>query len=185
MENVNLVRRLAKLQILCIRYIERNTSLRCKTFKDIDRIITNDKLTCTYKEIIENLYNNIKKYCNNCEYLLEESLKLKEEINNNSIKNLRFGVETQKKFTKEEKELNNEILKEKFFMTNCMVGIKDVVKILDNKVTATAIKQACWQERLLNTKKVGKTWLVHIPECRAYWNIPNTNEEYSYKDYIY
>lgn len=29
------------------------------------------------------------------------------------------------------------------------------------------------QECLLNTKKIGKTWLVSGPECRAYWNIPD------------
>ena len=70
-------------------------------------------------------------------------------------------------------------------MTNCMVKIKDAIKELNNKVTETAIKQACQQERLLNTKKVGKTWMVHIPECRAYWNIPDVEEKHLYKDYIY
>lgn len=76
-------------------------------------------------------------------------------------------------------------MKQQFFMTNCMVQIKDLVGILDNKITETAVKQACQQERLLNTQKIGKTWLVHIPECRAYWNIPEIEETHLYKDYIY
>ena len=178
MENIELVRKLTKLQILCMRYVERNTSLRCRSFRDMDRIITKNKLTCTYREAVENLQDNIKKYCNNSSYLTEEILNLKENMNNSSIKDLRFGIEPQKKFTEEENRLDEEMLKRKFFMTNCMVKIKDAIKELNNKVTETAIKQACQQERLLNTKKVGKTWMVHIPECRAYWNIPDVEEKH-------
>lgn len=185
MENINLVRRLTKLHILCMRYVERNTSLKCKTFRDMDRIITGNKLTCTYGEAVENLQDNIKKYCNNSSYLTEEILRLKKDIENSNIRDLRFGVEPQRKFTKEEKELDDEMLKRKFFMTNCMVKIKDLVEALDNKVTETAVKQACQQERLLNTKKIGKSWMVHIPECRAYWNIPDSEEKHLYKDYVY
>ena len=185
MENIDLVRMLVKLQVLCVRYVERNTSLKCKTHRDMDRILMANKLTCTYKEAVENLYNNIKKYCANSSYLIEETLKLKDNINNSNIANLRFGVEPQKKFIEEEKQLDDEILKRKFFMINEMVGIKDLVELLENKVTETAVKQACQQERLLNTRKIGKSWMVHIPECRAYWNIPDTNENHLYKDWVY
>ena len=66
---------------------------------------------------------------------------------------------------------------------NEMVGIKELCSILG--LTESAVKQACQQERLLNTKKIGKNWMVHIPECRAYWNIPDEDEKHLYKDYIY
>ena len=75
------------------------------------------------------------------------------------------------------------MLKRKFFMINEMVGIKELCSILG--LTESAVKQACQQERLLNTKKIGKNWMVHIPECRAYWNIPDEDEKHLYKDYIY
>lgn len=184
MNNIDIVRKMVKLQVLCVRYVERNTTLKCKTHRDMDRIIMGAKLTCTYREAAENLYNNIKKYCSNSA-LLEEILKLKESIDNSNIKDLRFGLEPQKKFTDEEKELDTEMLKIKFFMINGMVGIKDIVEILGGVVTESAVKQACQQERLLNTTKIGKSWIVHIPECRAYWNIPDEDEKHLYKDYIY
>lgn len=183
MENKMLIKNLVKLQILCVRWVERHTSLLCKTHRDIDRIITANKLTCTYGVAAENLYTNIKKYCSNSNYLLEEILKLKDNINNSNIKDLRFGVEPQKQFTEEEKELDTEMVKRKLFMLTEMVGIKEAAEILG--LTETAIKQACQQERLLNTTKVGKSWLVHIPECRAYWNILDKDEKHLYKDYIY
>lgn len=66
-----------------------------------------------------------------------------------------------------------------------MVSIKDVVGIFNNVVTESAVKQACQQERLLNTKKIGKTWIVNIEECRAYWNIPDTENSHLYNDWIY
>ncbi|MFT8349242.1 hypothetical protein [Clostridium saccharoperbutylacetonicum] len=183
MENKMLIKDIAKLQILCTKWVERHTSLKCKTFRDIERVITANKLTCTYGEAVENLYNNIKKYCNNSNYLVEEILKLKENMNNSDIKDLRFGVEPQKKFSDFEKELDMEMIKRKFFMVTGIVSIKDAAEILG--LTETAIKQACQQERLLNTSKIGKSWMVHIPECRSYWNLKDENEKHLYKDYVY
>ena len=52
-------------------------------------------------------------------------------------------------------------------MISEMVGIKYIVENLG--LSENAIKQACQQENLLNTQKVGKTWLIHISECRSYW----------------
>lgn len=183
MENKEIVKELVKLQILCMRWVERNSSLRCKTHRDMERIITNNKLTCTYGEAVENLKTNIVKHCNNNSYLLEGIINLEEVVENNPIKSLRFGVEPQKEFNKEEKELDRYKLECTFFMINEMVGIKDAAEML--ALTETAIKQACQQERLLNTRKIGRNWMVHIPECRAYWNIKDTNEEHLYKDWIY
>lgn len=59
---------------------------------DMERILTSNKLTCTYLEAIENLKSNIIKYCNNSAYLMEEILKLEISIKNSDIKNLRFRI---------------------------------------------------------------------------------------------
>lgn len=183
MENKDMVKQLVKLQILCMRWVERNTNLKCSTHRDIDRILANNKLTCTYGEAVENLKNNIIKLCGGSNYLIEEIAKLEKEIMGSSIKELRFGVEPQKKFTVEEKELDNYKLQRTFFMINEMVGIKYIVETLG--LTESQVKQACQQERLLNTKKIGRNWMVHIPECRAYWNIPDAEEGHLYKDWEY
>ena len=183
MENKEIVKELVKLQILCMRWVERNTTLKCKTHRDMERILTNNKLTCTYGEAVENLKTNITKLCNNSAFLLEGILNLEKEVENSPIKSLRFGVEPQKKFNKEENELANYKLERTFFMINEMVGIKDAAEMLG--LTETAIKQACQQERLLNTKKIGRTWLVHIPECRLYWNIQDNGEDHLYYNWKY
>lgn len=185
MTNTVLINELAKLQVLTKRYVERNSNLRCSTFRDMNRLIMNGKLTCTYSLAAETLYNNIKKYCNKSAYLLEKCTLLKESINNSDIKDLRFGLQPQRKFSKLENELDLAFEKRQFFMLNEMISIKDMVDVLDNKVSETAIKQACQQERLMNTSKVGKAWLVHIPECRAYWDINDNDETHLYNNWEY
>jgi hypothetical protein len=182
MENKGLIKEMVKLQVLCVRWVEKNTNLKCSTLWDMDRILKGSKFTITYEEAVKNLRRNIEKYCKN-EYLLNAVLQLEDDINNSEIKNLRFGLEPQRNFSDLEKELNTEVLKRTLFMTNGMVGIKYIVENLG--LTESAVKQACQQERLLNTKKIGNNWVVHIPECRAYWNIPDTNDNNLCKDWEY
>ena len=108
---------------------------------------------------------------------MSEVIKLKEEIENSNIKELRFGLEPQKKFTELESELDMELTKYHLLYNSDTVEIKRVVELLDGKVTESAIKQACQQERLMNTKKVGNVWLVSLSECRNYWEIPDEDEK--------
>jgi len=179
MENKEIIKELVKLQILSMRWVERNTTLICATNRDMDRILTNNKLTCTYSEGVQNLKNNIIKFCRESNYLVEGIAKLQENIETSTIKDLRFGVEPQKKFSSKEKELDNYKLQRAFFMTNEMVGIKYIVEKFG--LTESAVKQACQQERLMNTKKFHGRWMVHIPEVVAYWDIEDaeyTNLEY-------
>lgn len=173
MTNMEIVKKMAKLNILCARYSERHNIIRCKTWRDIDRLITGNKLTIKYKDAADVLYNNISKICGANEYLVKSALELKVEIYNSDIKDLRLGLEPQRKFTDEENKLDQELIRQKFFYNSEMLEIKEAVEILNGTVTESAIKQACQQERLLNTQKIGKTWLVSGPECRAYWNIPD------------
>lgn len=102
---------------------------------------------------------------------MENTLQLKENILDSKIQNLRFGIEPQLKFSEKEKNLDTELTRRQLYYTSNMVSIKDVVGIFNNSVTESAVKQACQQERLLNTKKIGKTWIVNIEECRAYWKL--------------
>lgn len=172
MDNKELIKEMVKLQVLYVRWVERNTDLRCHSFGDLDVILKGKKFTITYKEAVENLKTNIEKYCEN-DYLLKSVLQLKKNIYESELSNLRFGYEPQKKFTDLEYSLNIEVLQRTIFMLNGMVEIKHIVENLGIK--ESTIKQACQQERLLNTKKLGRTWMVHIPECRSYWDIPNTD----------
>lgn len=182
MNNKKIVHQMVKLQVLCVRWVERNTDFRCSTFADMDRILQGGKLTVTYGEAIKNLKKNIEQYCKNT-VLVEDVIHLEEAVNNSNIKELRFGIEPQMKFTDIEHELDNERIKRQLYMTGEMVGIKYVVENLG--LTESAVKQACQQERILNTKKIGKNWMVHIPECRSYWNVQNTDSSSLYQNWEY
>ena len=175
-EEIRLVKQLAKLNILCVRYAERHKHLVYSTWRDVERFITGGKPACTYEYAVNKLYENANKLCKNSDYLVSETIKLKEEIENSTIKELRFGLEPRKKFTELENELNTELTKYHLLYNSDTVEIKKAAEILDCKVTESAIKQACQQERLMNTKKVGNVWLVSISECRNYWNIQNEDE---------
>lgn len=183
MKNKELVKELVKLQILCVRWVERNTNLSCSTQRDMDSVLTKNKFTCTYAEGVMNLKNNIEEYCKESKYLLENVVELEIKIKNSSIAKCRFGLEPQKKFTEEEKNLNEYMLKRTLFMINEMVGIKYITE--NYGLTDGAIKQACQQERLLNTKKVGKSWMVHIPEVLNYWNVTRKNKNSIYDNWEY
>ena len=171
MTNMEIVKKMAKLNILCARYSERHNIIRCKTWRDIDRLITGNKLTIKYKDAADVLYNNISKICGANEYLVKSALELKAEIYNSDIKDLRFGLEPQRKFTDEENKLDQELIRQKFFYNSEMLEIKEAVEILNGTVTESAIKQACQQERLLNTQKIGKTWLVSAALKLSYFFI--------------
>lgn len=176
-EEIRLVKKLAKLNILGVRYAERHTHLVYSTWRDVECFITGGKPACTYEYAVNKLYENIIKLCKNSDYLVSETTKLKEEIENSTIKELRFGLEPRKKFTELENELDIELTKYHLLYNSDTVEIKRVAELLGGKVTESAIKQACQQERLMNTKKVGNVWLVSLSECRNYWEIPDEDEK--------
>ena len=183
MNNKELVKQMVKLQVLTIRYVSRHTNLICKYRNDAERILTKNKLTCTYLQGVENLKENMMKYCKNNSYLMQSVLELQEKILNSDIKDLRFGYNPQKRFTTEESELND--YKERCFlyMITEDVNIYDAVEILG--LNYKTILNAIQEEKLLNTYKNKHTWHVHLPECRALWDIPNADEKALYKDWIY
>ena len=110
MNNKELVIKLADLQIELVEYVEKHTNLRCLTQRDFHRILTNNKLTCTYGLATKNLYNNVVEFASSNLELLNEVEKLKSEVENSSIKDLRFGF-PQKNITEEERELHTLMLR--------------------------------------------------------------------------
>ena len=84
MTNMEIVKKMAKLNILCARYSERHNIIKCKTWRDIDRLITGNKMTIKYKDAADVLCTNISKMCGANEYLVKSALELKVEIYNRS-----------------------------------------------------------------------------------------------------
>lgn len=181
MSSKELIAKMVKLQILCVRWLERHTALQFPTVGDIDNVLFAGRTYVNYQTAIKNLKTRIDKYCKN-EYLSGEIIKLSKEIENSSIKDLRFGLEPDKKFSEMEYELDKYEMMCRLFMSTSMVGIKYIVENFG--LTESAVKQACQQERLLNTTKIGRNWMVHIPECANYWNIQYKNDGV-FKDFKY
>lgn len=168
MKSEDIVKRLVELQVYTMRWVERNTELRCFDSRGMERLITKNKLTCTYLYAAETLVETIKTYCKS-DYLLEEAIKLLDIVKISDIREHRFGYNPQNRFNEEEDRLDNIKTIKAIQMIGYLNSIKDVAKEL--KLPESRIKQACQQERLLNTKKVGKTWLVDKKECEKYWNL--------------
>lgn len=176
---MELVERLMKLNILYIREMERRGIIKIKNMGQLTEPLGVHSQNLTIVKATNYLKNKIDKD-SNIAYLKDEISELQEEINNSSIKNYKFW---NGKFSKEENKLDNLVMKRLFFMETSFAGIKQAEEYTG--VTESTIKQACQQERLLNTKKLGKSWLVHLPEVRAYWNIPDVDEKHLYKDWEY
>lgn len=177
MSNEDLVYRLVKLRHLFVLEVERNTDLVCKTYRDLDRIFMKQHLCISYGKAIENLIGCITRFYPTSMFK-EEALSLKDDILNSPIRDLRFGLRPQRRFTEEELALDNYLLRCTLFLQCSMTEIKVIAEKLG--LTVGQIKQACQQERLLNTKKVGGSWEVSINECRKYWNIPEDKTSPAY-----
>jgi len=181
-ETIEMVHELGKLQILLIRWVERNTDLKCQTFGDMNVLIQGKHLTATYKEGVENLKFYMKNANPRPQQLIDSLIELETKINQSKLKDLRFGENPQRRFTEEEHEFQRILTLRQLYMLNSMVTIKVASERLG--ISESTIKQACQQERLLNTKKIGTTWEVHMHECRAYWNIKDIDSP-AYIDWKY
>lgn len=176
---MELVEKLMKLNILYIREMERRGLIKIKNMGQLTESLGVHSQNLTVLKATNHLKNKIDKD-SNIGYLKDEISKLQEEINNSTIKDYRFWNGN---FNKEENKLDDLVMKRLFFMETGFVGIKQAEEYTG--ITESAIKQACQQERLLNTKKLGKSWLVHLPELRVYWNVPDIDEKNLYKDWEY
>lgn len=164
----DMVSDLAKLHVLLIRYVERNTSLKVINMHDFDMVLQGGKMTSTYAWGIQTLKKYINQLCKN-EKIIDLMHDLESRILDSDLKDMRFGINPQKRFTDLEYELNSLLMRKQMYMN---IELKSLAFISEQiGVPVTTIKQACQSERLLNTKKEGKTWLAHLDECRQYWNI--------------
>ncbi|APH14019.1 hypothetical protein NPD5_3828 [Clostridium sporogenes] len=171
---------LVRLQFIVIRYIERNSNIKYRTHRDLENVLTGGVPTVTYSKAIDNLLKHSRMRIHDNDDIINNIVELKDKIDNSEIKDLHFGMAVSSGL---ENELDQYVLRRTFFMITSMVTIKDASELLD--IPEITIKQACQQERLLNTEKIGRGWRVHLPECRAYWKIPYTDEKDIYYDLKY
>lgn len=176
MDKEKVVKHLVRVQVLCMRYVERHSDLRYRTFKDFNRVITENKLTYSYEEVVSYLRCYINEYCSDSQYLKDEIEKVQVEIANSNIGNLRFGCEPQRKFTKEESELLITRIRYRLRMLNNMVPICDMATLLNYRVIEDELKLMCEREILMNTRIEEDVWYVHVPECREYFGIEKDSE---------
>ncbi len=176
---MKLVEKLMKLNILYIREMERRRIIKIKNMGQLTEPLGIHSQNLTILKATNYLKNKIDKG-SNIKYLKDEISKLQEQILNSKIKDYKFWNGN---LNEEENKLDDLVIKRLFFMETGFVGITQAEEYTG--ITGSAIKQACQQERLLNTKKLGKSWLVHLPEIRAYWNVPDKDEKSLSKDWEY
>lgn len=175
---MELIEKLIKLDMLYIREMARRGIIKLRNMGQLTEPLGVHSQSLTVGKATKYLSIKINRD-SDITYLKEEIGKLEKEIEESSIKECKFWNGSA---TEEEKKLDTLAMKRLFFMDTCLVSIKEAAE--ETGLTETAIKQACQQERLLNTKKIGKTWLVHMYEVRQYWNI-STDKEGLYKGWEY
>lgn len=176
---MELIEKLMKLNILYIREMARNKYIKLQNMGQLTEPIGSHSPGITVLKAANCLKIKIERN-SKIQYIKEEMEQLYTEIEKSDIKDCKFINNC---ITDKEKQLDDIATKRLFFMDTSFVGLKDAEEILG--ISESALKQACQQERLLNTKKLSRNWMVHIPECRAYWNIPDMNEKNLYKNWEY
>lgn len=157
------IEKLIKLNVLYIREMERRQILKINSYYEYWNILINNSSNYTIYEASQNLENNIFEN-SRIKYLKDQIQLLKYKTNDPSISNLRLAGDN---LTEQELILQNVALRNMIYM-NDLVSISEASERINR--TTVAIKQACQQQRLLNTKIINnKTWFVHVGECEKYW----------------
>lgn len=91
------------------------------------------------------------------------------------IENYKFeiGYESKHELLPIEYRLNTIMLRSSLKQIQYNVSIKNASLLTG--IPETTIKQACQQERLLNTLKTSNTWIVNLNEIAEYWGLQNNN----------
>lgn len=173
MTEQEMIETLAKLQMLCVNYVERNTSLRIEDTRSFDRLIQSRHLVCTYGDAAKNLATNMFVFCQGSTYLVNMAKKLKIEILNSNIKDLRFGIEPQKKFSTKENEyfilLSKMQLDLQYKYYNKMtMPLDEVASLFEDIMSKEKMVELCEKGEFSNVSKTDDKWRVDLFEVANY-----------------
>ena len=159
----DIITELTKYHVIYIRYMEKNKGKVYTNLNSIDKIFIESNEYLTFYYAICKLYDKFNKHLSK-DCFIEKILELRKQIENSNIRDYRIGFnnKTINKLDLIEKNLIMIRLKVLFDRINSLVTISEATIKL--KVNSGTIKNACQTEKLLNTKKIGKTWLVDIDE---------------------
>lgn len=162
-KEIELVKRLVELQTLCARTIERNTEYKFYTKKDVDSILTLGKESVTLKEASKNLSAVIDNYSPNSKDLVLDCIRLESSMRDSEIADSKIGSDPEYNFSEIENEIRTVMLEQYIYMNTGLVSIREASETLG--LSEPMVKNACQQQQLLNTTKIGIAWVVHLPEC--------------------
>ncbi|MGV2685418.1 hypothetical protein GNF82_13600 [Clostridium perfringens] len=166
--DLNLIENFARLHVY---YIRERSLLYNEVFNstvDIERIVFGDNVSRTYEAGIQDLVTKVWDGSKNKRLILLAD-NLHGGLYKSSIQDLRFCSLHSEDITEEEKILN--MFRTKLLITLLIDSITIKQAAEKTGVSESAIKQACQQDRLLNKRKVGTTWLVSETEVREYWEV--------------
>lgn len=154
-----LVQEFAKIHVLLFKTLSRS-GVVYEDYLNLDDIIVNEDKLKTYKNVLS-YYKIINKNKD------IDKMILNLESRYVSIENLRFNL-IDKNLSKREYRLNAIFYKEIVTIIRNDISIRIAAKLTG--ITETTIKQACQQERLLNTYKISNNWIVNLKEVKEYWS---------------
>ena len=153
-----------------IKYLTQHTSLIFPTVGHMEANLFGNSHVTTYGESAERLETQAIKLCKN-KYLLEKIKDVKKRVCESDIADILPIHHYNNPFhpTPIQSDLCDvgDQVSLSYYMG--MVTVKEASEITG--VKPNTIKQAAESERLINTKKAGKTWIVNVREVIHYWHL--------------
>lgn len=168
MKDSEIIKELVYLQALYIRWYERNVEKKFKTYESMNYLIFKGKDYVTLSEGVQNLLQDIEKYCE-CIEINKRIFNLSNFIKSSKIKNLKIGFFKDFNISQLEIELNRIY---SLYQLEFNIDFT-TIEIISKKfgLNQSEIESACEEEALLNTKYIQGIWLVHPKEVAAYFNL--------------
>lgn len=154
-----LIKEFAKIHVLLFKTLSRS-GVVYEDYLNLDSVVVSENKLKTYRNVL-----SYYKIINKNEDISKMILNL--ESRYMLIENLRFNI-TDKSLSRRECRLSAIFYKEIVTIIRNDISIKIAAKLTG--ITETTIKQACQQERLLNTYKVANKWVVNLKEVKEYWS---------------
>lgn len=160
-----LIYKYAKLYMALYRLIQKRSYSTVLYVEDFNEFLYDNKDIISFEEAAENL----KKYINTLSFndkLTKDSSELLTMIKSSEYKDYRITYKLN--ILSKEELIFMAILQHYLFILNInMIDIKNCSKLFN--ISVSGIKQACQQNRLSNSIKIGGNWLVCIDDCKDYW----------------
>ena len=161
----DLIYKFAKLYMALYRLLQKRNYSIFLYVEDFNEFLYDNKDIISFEEAGENLNRYISTLSFN-DKLIKDASELLTMIKSSDYKDYRITYKLN--LLNKDELIFMAILRNYLFLLNIsMIDSKQCSKLFN--VSKSGIKQACQQNRLSNSIKVGGNWLISIYECKDYW----------------